>query len=132
MDKYRAVEYRFDCLADRPSCDDTVFWRETGTKEDDEDVDALDTCGMIVAMAIVFRKFNIRGICWVRAVRGNPQLDTRLWWGSGRSPVQFVFCKLDDEGWRDPVSKTRNPSYPTVLSDAQWLCRTSRASTIPS
>lgn len=83
MDKYRAVEYRFDCLADRPSCDDTVFWRETGANEDDEDVDALDTCGMIAAIAMVSRKSDVRGFGYVRAARGKSQLDTRLWWGWG-------------------------------------------------
>lgn len=47
MDKYRAVEYLFDCRADRPSCDDTVFWRETGTKEDEEEVEVLDMGDMM-------------------------------------------------------------------------------------
>lgn len=47
MDKYKAVEYLFDCRTDRPSCDDTVFWRETGMKEDEEEVDSRDTSGMM-------------------------------------------------------------------------------------
>jgi hypothetical protein len=35
------TEYRFDCRTDRePSCEDIVFWRETGMKEEDEEVDA--------------------------------------------------------------------------------------------
>jgi hypothetical protein len=43
MDRYSAVtEYRFDCRTERdPSCDDIVFWRETGTKDEEvEDVEA--------------------------------------------------------------------------------------------
>lgn len=47
MDKYKAVEYLFDCRTDRPSCDDTVFWRETGMKEDEEEVDSRDMSGMM-------------------------------------------------------------------------------------
>jgi hypothetical protein len=45
MDRYSAVtEYRFDWRTERdPSCEDIVFWRETGMKEEDvEDVDARD------------------------------------------------------------------------------------------
>jgi hypothetical protein len=42
MDRYSAVtEYRFDWRTERdPSCEDIVFWRETGTK--DEEVDDVD------------------------------------------------------------------------------------------
>jgi hypothetical protein len=42
MDRYNVViEYRFDCRTDLPpSCDDIVFWRETGWKEEEEAVDA--------------------------------------------------------------------------------------------
>lgn len=37
------TEYRFDCRADRvPSYDDIVFWRETGTKDEDDEVEARD------------------------------------------------------------------------------------------
>ena len=58
MDRYSAVEYRFDCRTDRPSCDDpTVFWRDTGTNDEEEDVEALDTLeGNIVAT-------DIMGLC---------------------------------------------------------------------
>jgi len=37
------TEYRFDWRTERaPSCDDMVFWRLTGMKELEEDVDARD------------------------------------------------------------------------------------------
>jgi hypothetical protein len=54
MDRYSAVtEYRFDWRTERePSCDDIVFWRETGMKDDDDDVEARDgACSMETAMA---------------------------------------------------------------------------------
>lgn len=42
------MEYRFDCLTDRPpSCEEIVFWRETGWKEEEEAVDAREgVCSM--------------------------------------------------------------------------------------
>lgn len=47
MERYKAVEYLFDCRTDRPSWDDdTVFWRDTGISEEVEDVEARDTGGM--------------------------------------------------------------------------------------
>ncbi len=57
MDRYRAVtEYRFDWRTERePSWDDIVFWRETGMKEDDEEVEALEgACSMETAMMEVY------------------------------------------------------------------------------
>jgi hypothetical protein len=44
MDRYRAVtEYRFDWRTERePSCEDIVFWRLTGMKDDELEVDARD------------------------------------------------------------------------------------------
>lgn len=44
IDRYKAVtEYLFDCLIDRdPSCEDIVFWRETGTNDEEEEVEARD------------------------------------------------------------------------------------------
>lgn len=37
-----------------PSCDDIVFWRETGMKDDDDDVDAREgACSMETAMLSV-------------------------------------------------------------------------------
>jgi hypothetical protein len=54
MDRYKAVtEYLFDWRTERePSCEDMVFWRETGMKDEDEDVDARDgACSMETAMA---------------------------------------------------------------------------------
>lgn len=44
IDKYKVVmEYRLDCRTDLPpSWEDIVFWRETGWKEDDEAVEALE------------------------------------------------------------------------------------------
>lgn len=47
MDRYKAVEYLFDWRAARPSFDETVFCREIGTWDDDDEVDALERCGMI-------------------------------------------------------------------------------------
>lgn len=48
MDRYRAVEYLFDCRTDgRPSCDETVFWRDMRAKDDEEEVEVLEICGMI-------------------------------------------------------------------------------------
>jgi hypothetical protein len=42
MDRYKVViEYRFDCRTDLPpSCEDIVFWRDTGWKEEEEAVEA--------------------------------------------------------------------------------------------
>lgn len=94
IDRYRAVEYRFDCLADRPSCDDTVFWRETGANEDDEDVEALDTCGMMVAIDMLFQKCGVRELGSVRVAREKSELDTRLWWGRGGSPTRSCPLRL--------------------------------------
>jgi hypothetical protein len=48
MDRYSAVEYLRDCRTDRPSCDETVFWRETGMNEEEEDVDARETGGITI------------------------------------------------------------------------------------
>jgi len=44
IERYNAVtEYRFDWRTERPpSCDDMVFWRLTGMKELEEDVEARD------------------------------------------------------------------------------------------
>lgn len=44
MDKYKAVtEYRLDWRTDlEPSADDIVFWRDTGMKEEEDEVDALE------------------------------------------------------------------------------------------
>jgi hypothetical protein len=36
------TDTRFDCRIDRPSCEDMVVCLETGWKEDDDDVDALE------------------------------------------------------------------------------------------
>lgn len=60
MDKYNAVtEYRFDCRIERaPSCEDIVFCRETGMKEDEEEVEARDGAWSIaidVAMSRLLR-----------------------------------------------------------------------------
>lgn len=57
MDKYSAVtDMRLDCRIERlPSWDDMVFWRETGMKEDDEEVEAREIregCWSIVATDI--------------------------------------------------------------------------------
>jgi hypothetical protein len=41
IDRYSAlIETRFDCLTDRASWEDMVFWRDTGWKDDEEDVEA--------------------------------------------------------------------------------------------
>jgi hypothetical protein len=56
MDRYSAVtEYRFDWRTERePSCDDIVFWRETGMKDDEEDVEAREgACSMETAMVLL-------------------------------------------------------------------------------
>ena len=60
MDRYKAVEYLFDCRADRPSCEEEmVFCRETGTKEDEEEVDALEIReGITVATDMLTRRLN--------------------------------------------------------------------------
>jgi hypothetical protein len=53
MDRYSAVtEYRFDWRTERePSCEDIVFWRETGMKDDEEDDDAREgACSIETAM----------------------------------------------------------------------------------
>jgi hypothetical protein len=54
MDKYNAVtEYRFDWRTERdPSCEDIVFWRETGMKDEEvDDVDAREgACSIETAM----------------------------------------------------------------------------------
>lgn len=47
------MEYRRDCRTDRPSCDDTVFWRDTGMKEEEEDVDARDPGGITITDMMV-------------------------------------------------------------------------------
>ena len=50
METYSAViEMRLDCLTERPSCEDIVFCRETGWKEEEEAVEALDAGCSIVA-----------------------------------------------------------------------------------
>ena len=46
MDRYNAVEYLFDCRAERPSLEETVFWRDIGIWDEDEDVEARERCGM--------------------------------------------------------------------------------------
>ena len=47
MDRYRAVEYLFDWRAPRPSFEEMVFWRDIGTWDEEDEVDALERCGMI-------------------------------------------------------------------------------------
>jgi len=58
MERYKAVEYLLDCLAERPSWEEEiVFCREIGTKEDEEEVevlDILDAEGIIVATDIAY------------------------------------------------------------------------------
>lgn len=51
------MEYLLDCRAERPSCDEEmVFWRETGTKEEEDEVDALEIReGIIVATDMLMR-----------------------------------------------------------------------------
>jgi hypothetical protein len=70
MDRYSAVtEYRFDWRTERePSWEDMVFWRETGIKEDEEDVDARDgACSIETAMVSVvgrgLRCQSAKGAC---------------------------------------------------------------------
>lgn len=58
MDKYRAVtEYRFDWRTERdPSWEDIVFWRETGLKDEEEEVEAREgACSMETAMSEAMR-----------------------------------------------------------------------------
>jgi len=58
MDRYSAVtEYRFDCRTDRdPSCEDIVFARETGMKDEEEDVEARDgACSIATDIMISMR-----------------------------------------------------------------------------
>ena len=43
MERYSAVEYLFDCLALLPSLEDTVFCREIGICEEEEDVETLES-----------------------------------------------------------------------------------------
>lgn len=65
MDRYSAVtEYRFDWRTERePSCDDIVFWRETGTKDDDDDVDALEgACSIETAISKYGRWLRTRPV----------------------------------------------------------------------
>jgi hypothetical protein len=53
MDRYSAVtEYRFDWRTERePSWDDIVFWRETGMKDDEDEVEAREgACNIETAM----------------------------------------------------------------------------------
>lgn len=47
------TEYRFDWRTERePSCEDMVFWRETGMKDEDDEVEARDgACSIDTAMA---------------------------------------------------------------------------------
>lgn len=53
------MEYRFDWRTDRvPSMEDMVFWRETGWKEDEEAVDALEGVCSMTLIAVLAR--------WVR------------------------------------------------------------------
>lgn len=63
---YRVViEYRFDWRTDLlPSWDDIVFWRDTGWKEDEEAVLALEgVCNMTLIVAIFWgdRKCYVQG-----------------------------------------------------------------------
>lgn len=45
------IEYRFDCRTDLvPSCEDIVFWRDTGWKEEDDAVEAREGVANIVAI----------------------------------------------------------------------------------
>lgn len=112
MDRYRAVEYLFDCRADRPSCDDTVFWRETGAKEDEEDVEALDIGG-IMAMEMAVWKYYENVFQF-----GVSKRDKAC--GGGRALLMIVFP--DDFPYRigDPVAVKRPPQvHPKVLCVSQ-------------
>ncbi len=64
IDRYRAVEYLLDCRALRPSFEGTVFCREIGRCDEEEEVDALDIGGMIatdifLAGSVVLGIFSI-------------------------------------------------------------------------
>ena len=61
MDRYKAVEYLFDWRAARPSFDETVFCREMGTWDDEDEVDALERCGMIATDILGLRVENDEG-----------------------------------------------------------------------
>lgn len=57
MDRYKAVtEYLFDWRMERvPSCEDMVFCRETGTKDEEEEVEALDgACSIATDMSTAY------------------------------------------------------------------------------
>jgi hypothetical protein len=108
MDRYSAVtEYRFDWRTERePSCDDIVFWRETGMKEEDvEDVEAREgACSMETAMLEVAetvgcnqRQRERLSQCYCRAASGN----SRQRMAQARTKV--------DRGARN--SKTRRPRF---------------------
>jgi hypothetical protein len=64
MDRYKAVtEYRFDWRTERdPSCEDIVFWRDTGIKDEEvEDVDAREgACSIETAMIYVVCTFSMK------------------------------------------------------------------------
>lgn len=65
IDRYKAVtEYRLDCRADlEPSCEEIVFCRETGWKEDDEAVDARDgACNMTDILPIWHAAYVVGGV----------------------------------------------------------------------
>jgi hypothetical protein len=64
MDMYSVfMEYRFDWRTDlAPSCDDMVFWRETGWKEEEEAVDARDGFWSITLIGAACRTVCV-GIC---------------------------------------------------------------------
>ena len=59
------MEYLFDCRTERPpSCDDIVFWRDTGWKDDEDAVDALD--GARILMMVDFLGLRERGVVVVK------------------------------------------------------------------
>lgn len=97
IDRYSAVEYRFDCLADRPSCDDTVFCRETGANEDEEDVEALDTCGIIVAIDMVLRRLDVRGYGSVEGDQKRVQVGHKAVAGLDWFAYSLLSSKVDDK-----------------------------------
>lgn len=66
IDRYNAVtEYRFDWRTERPpSCEDIVFWRLTGMKEDEDEVEAregAESIGPDMADGLVLPGEDYRG-----------------------------------------------------------------------
>jgi hypothetical protein len=111
MERYRAVtEYLFDWRTERdPSWEDIVFWRETGLKDEEEEVEARDgACSMETAM-------TFSGACGKSRRWSEAKFD-------GRERVCCRGMRFHEMRRGDWCSRQRRLGTQVRVRQDQWQC----------